>query len=1573
MPSCHYGQVLFVVVLASLQLVCAVPYREIINETFTVATAVYLAAVDQHPRDSYIVIRNSVFKSTLTISTSQTKPIFVIPTITIYNCSITSLSISAPSSRIIISNSRIAFLGDLAVAPSAVFAEPSLTVVDCTVQQSVSFSLAFSDGNFTQTPNARLFLARNTFLLALTILSNSGYNWYREIVVRDNAIVRYTQVILQKTRSNDLIATFTGNVFGDTTDRISLVQPLIQITSRDHQVAMFTVTNNTMFARAANSKAIILSLPPASPTQSTNVTITDNRLIIRDLSSTGPPTMVQVDKRERGTNETWALTRNEVLLPPTNAGSFFTLYTVQTMLVDAEIGELFEGCRGQANMSSAAVSLIVDTTAHLNVTGITLGLLTLAQRKNSTACNAAITIGARGSLTVRNSSLRLVLTGWQCMESVELVGNALLGVEFNGLIGSCSRISVLDNRCDAVDSLALATSDGTTFIEFILSTLRSTLIHVARNFYNADPQARKEREFVMLSGTALAENSTLILERNVLSQPKGRNAVGTSSVVFVKLSTNAQLLTGMRLVVSGNRVELRRAGDALLQSTGTMDPSVVVDLGGGGFGRTAAANDVIILDYARNVGAIDIQGDADCGVLAVAISGLNLSTIALTLRPDLVDPLQPSSFAQRLCVFENVTVISLSVTVRSVRNSCPIRADVLWKNVTVVGPLDGIVLGPCVDSFFVHASRFLASNVLIFSTNSRKKTTFQVTDTYIRGLMQMNVVGITESTILVTRSQFRFPSVTGGVASLFLVRVDSSSVKAGSVPTTIEVVNSTFSCDVAASSNINAVSIVGTSSLPLGNLNIRVADVTAANISTLLLNDDGHRELTDVFFVITRVTTVTPMDFKLLSVTGSLGKTTSVIVEDCTCAVLQGAKPFSLFVGASISSVRLRRLSFNIAGINPTVNAPSLASLILVTSPLSSRVAIYAACVTVNGLLVTNDAPLVQMVGAVSSACDACSLAADCGFFVNSSRGAALCPNGVVSAEATSSGCSCKCNGTTLLRVDQSDVASLPASVPVNLPQQSSCVSVPLPVTDDDDAASMSRTPSLSFVNTIVNGTTHSTLLTGTQHRASTTRTAARQDTPSHSVSLRTGESATLRRRDDLRSTRTRTVVDTNSPSDRVVPAASLPAPAPSTPTSSVMGEIGFSDATADATIYAATTSAALTSVAAPTAATRASRVGAVAALATCGSAGNGRGEPTPSLLELPFPASVGSGRLRGITGPVLVASVLQVVILAAHMLIDRFALLPPPVIMCTTNILAPLWISYFGPAVLGYAPNLLLERDATLADVVVAVFATSVQLASMVWLAWVVMRVAPRMLEMRSEPSASRRRVMKSVVVDAPSASRSVPLLAAYGSIIDATRDVTSPRCRIYFVVEVVVSGALAVLTGLGSALGSAAACRGVSVGAALVALLMLAYLVVVRPYRSRLDTAFSIAFALLQVVMTGALAASLQAAVPVALIVAGWCAVALSFGFVLQAVVVALWAVWRHMFHGTCRNPVRPRDEAEDSGIEMTQGLLVDCPQRVLSTDTWAPGCDASVNSGPASIPANPLMDPSLSNAPIVSSKNF
>jgi hypothetical protein len=360
--------------------------------------------------------------------------------------------------------------------------------------------------------------------------------------------------------------------------------------------------------------------------------------------------------------------------------------------------------------------------------------------------------------------------------------------------------------------------------------------------------------------------------------------------------------------------------------------------------------------------------------------------------------------------------------------------------------------------------------------------------------------------------------------------------------------------------------------------------------------------------------------------------------------------------------------------------------------------------------------------------------------------------------------------------------------------------------------------------------------------------------------------------------------------------------PADSNQAANVLMTAGFSDRVASATLAAATTSAVLASIAGPVASARASRVGAVAQLARCLDDGPPDPAPSPSLLELPFLITVGSSPLKLVSGPVLVAAIVQTVLLAAHYVLFFKTSASRTVIQWTSGLAAPIWLAYFSPTISGYAAMLLVARagDADAVDKAVGVVSMAVVLATLASVAFTAHVQVPRHVTVGQSDKDGADEVTKPCFVNRAQ-PESTAFTECFGAWFDGARDIATTMPRAYVFIDLFVAVASAFLTALDP--GNVAVCHAVSAVLVVLAVAYLWYFGFVRPFRSRLETAFSVINGLLQLALAGVLTIMVFKGDTSLMPVAGWCIVLLSLMFFGQAVTLTAWAVLKS--HVRCAAP--------------------------------------------------------------------
>jgi hypothetical protein len=608
------------------------------------------------------------------------------------------------------------------------------------------------------------------------------------------------------------------------------------------------------------------------------------------------------------------------------------------------------------------------------------------------------------------------------------------------------------------------------------------------------------------------------------------------------------------------------------------------------------------------------------------------------------------------------------------------------------------------------------------------------------------------------------------------------------------------------------------------------------------------------------------------------------------------------------------------------------------------------ACVSVAGVPITNPSGIptgggsgVINVTLNPAACEECPMDAFCPNLM-----AARCPLPSVRTAARNSqgACECLCNGAPLAIVDDPSMATLQAAIakrrgerqrtlddvtppgcvramPVGLHTLSETVSPSRTATSSTShshGAAATRTVSADYETPRADNRTHAP----TVQRAPTSTpppTAAPPATPAPSSNVTA-----------VNHTASPTAMSTGPSNSSAAPTPSANedprtpmnisvsgGPSGSNEAANVLMTAGFSDRVAIATLAAATTSAVLVSIAGPVASARASRVGAVAQLARCLDDGPPDPEPSPSLLELPFLITIGSSPLKQISGPVLVAAIVQTILLAAHYVLFFKTSASRTAIQWTSGLAAPIWLAYFSPTISGYAAMLLVARagDADAVDKAIGVVAMAVVLATLASVAFTTHVQVPRHVTMGQCDKDGAEDVTKPCFVN-----RAQPVSTAFtecfGAWFDGARDIATTMPRAYVFIDLFVAVASAFLAALEP--GNVAVCHGVSALLVVLAVAYLWYFGFVRPFRSRLETAFSLINGLLQLALSAVLTIAVFKGDRSLMPVAGWCIVLLSMMFFGQAVMLAAWAVLKS--HVRC---AAPSDTAGDKTADAEAPLLV------------------------------------------------
>jgi hypothetical protein len=128
---------------------------------------------------------------------------------------------------------------------------------------------------------------------------------------------------------------------------------------------------------------------------------------------------------------------------------------------------------------------------------------------------------------------------------------------------------------------------------------------------------------------------------------------------------------------------------------------------------------------------------------------------------------------------------------------------------------------------------------------------------------------------------------------------------------------------------------------------------------------------------------------------------------------------------------------------------------------------------------------------------------------------------------------------------------------------------------------------------------------------------------------------------------------------------------------------------------------------------------------------------------------------------------------------------------------------------------------------------------------------------------------------------------------MVESARDPVPQHVRLHVVEDIAAAVALGVIGGLGAS-GVGAVCKPVALASLVASLLHAAYVLLVRPYKDRLEQAFAALLALAQCALSGAITAVVvrpgQKSLG-ALRAAAWITVGMNAGFYLQMIVLAVW----------------------------------------------------------------------------------
>jgi hypothetical protein len=290
----------------------------------------------------------------------------------------------------------------------------------------------------------------------------------------------------------------------------------------------------------------------------------------------------------------------------------------------------------------------------------------------------------------------------------------------------------------------------------------------------------------------------------------------------------------------------------------------------------------------------------------------------------------------------------------------------------------------------------------------------------------------------------------------------------------------------------------------------------------------------------------------------------------------------------------------------------------------------------------------------------------------------------------------------------------------------------------------------------------------------------------------------------------------------------------------------------------AAIASAAIAAVALPGVATQPARLAAVARLAKC-AAGDDDDE-MPSPLEVPLQVAPRSLPVVERAAIAVGATTLVMAALPTAIgLVMHWRRMHAPAPEASTDPMVALKLSlttaftaapaaYFAPTVTEVALAALTSGQVTWWAAVQGLSAVGMLVVVLVLLRTAVLTSARLRSETSATGNCNNTRAAESAAIVAP--------------LCSDTRDDGRWHVRYHFFADVLCSMAFAALCGVRTE--SLAACRVKAVLAEAVAVLFLAYVVLVRPMRERAEVLFAAAFAVLQAAMGGIMAASLFRPIP-------------------------------------------------------------------------------------------------------------
>jgi hypothetical protein len=246
--------------------------------------------------------------------------------------------------------------------------------------------------------------------------------------------------------------------------------------------------------------------------------------------------------------------------------------------------------------------------------------------------------------------------------------------------------------------------------------------------------------------------------------------------------------------------------------------------------------------------------------------------------------------------------------------------------------------------------------------------------------------------------------------------------------------------------------------------------------------------------------------------------------------------------------------------------------------------------------------------------------------------------------------------------------------------------------------------------------------------------------------------------------------------------------------------------------------------------------------------------------MEMPLQIAVGGGNLRHYAGALLLTALLLVLLpFAVHAIVWQRGLAKGLKLCCAVHAVS---VQYFVPNCAA-AIALLLAHSGDGIELGIAI-AVAVILAAVI--------------------TVTAKRLANGDKLD----------VVAMHAFVDGCADLQDARKRLYSLEELAVSTLVAAITGM-----RRGACGGVAIGLVAVMLLHLCYLLVVKPYRAKLDTTFALLSCVLQLALCLLVAVMLHRGVDAAFDQALAVVLLLIFVmFFVQTIALAGWSVivqWR------------------------------------------------------------------------------